>query len=352
MTTDAGTADAGAWANALPAVRAANPASAIQLPLVMVSSSLGRKLASSPTLSRRTFRPRCSIARSPGRPPPLTPHRPARPIPAKPSRSVAHEHCRCLVRRRQSRSGGTRAGPGSRPRGGGRRDRAHAGDPRAAAEPAARGAAVPHAAAALGRRRPGRALDLLRAIEEIARFDGSVGWNIFVGNSAALIAPYIPIEAARTIFGDPRGLIAWGPPNQHRADRRPGRLPGHRRMAFRLGLAAGQLDRRALPRRRAGRLAAAEPLRPADRAHPADAQGQEHADPRLEHARHARHGVGRLFDQGRVRAGGVLRHARGPDLAARPRAALCLHHPEPLCGRRRRRGAGHRPRDARGLHGR
>jgi alkylation response protein AidB-like acyl-CoA dehydrogenase len=61
-----------------------------------------------------------------------------------------------------------------------------------------------------------------RAIEEIARCDGSVGWNAFVANSSALIAPYIPIEAARTIFSDPRGLIAWGPPNQHRAIAAPG----------------------------------------------------------------------------------------------------------------------------------
>src|SRR5580698_3968407 len=30
----------------------------------------------------------------------------------------------------------------------------------------------------------------LRAVEEIASFDGSVGWNTFVGNSSALIAPY------------------------------------------------------------------------------------------------------------------------------------------------------------------
>jgi alkylation response protein AidB-like acyl-CoA dehydrogenase len=62
----------------------------------------------------------------------------------------------------------------------------------------------------------------LRAIEEIARCDGSVGWNSFVANSSALIAPFIPIEAARTIYGDPRGLIAWGPPNQHRAIAAPG----------------------------------------------------------------------------------------------------------------------------------
>jgi alkylation response protein AidB-like acyl-CoA dehydrogenase len=62
----------------------------------------------------------------------------------------------------------------------------------------------------------------MRAVEEISRFDGSVGWNTFVANSAALIAPYIPLEAARTIYGDPRGLIAWGPPNQHRAMAAPG----------------------------------------------------------------------------------------------------------------------------------
>src|SRR5271154_1791779 len=55
----------------------------------------------------------------------------------------------------------------------------------------------------------------LRAIEELSRHDGSVGWNLFVANSAAFIAPFIPLSAAQTIFGDPRGWIAWGPPNQH-----------------------------------------------------------------------------------------------------------------------------------------
>ena len=48
----------------------------------------------------------------------------------------------------------------------------------------------------------------LRAVEEIAAHDGSVGWNIFVANSSALIAPFLPPEAARAIFGDPR---AWSP---------------------------------------------------------------------------------------------------------------------------------------------
>ena len=57
----------------------------------------------------------------------------------------------------------------------------------------------------------------LHVIEEISRHDGSVGWNLFVANSAALIAPFIPLEAAREIFADPRAWVAWGPPNQHKA---------------------------------------------------------------------------------------------------------------------------------------
>ena len=62
----------------------------------------------------------------------------------------------------------------------------------------------------------------LRAIEEIARHDGSVGWNLFVANSSALIAPFIPLETAREIYSDPRAIIAWGPPNQYRATAVPG----------------------------------------------------------------------------------------------------------------------------------
>ena len=62
----------------------------------------------------------------------------------------------------------------------------------------------------------------LAAVEEIARHDGSLGWNMFVANSSALIAPFIPLEAARHIYSDPRGLISWGPPNQHKAVAAPG----------------------------------------------------------------------------------------------------------------------------------
>ena len=60
------------------------------------------------------------------------------------------------------------------------------------------------------------------AIEEIARHDGSLGWNMFVANSSALIAPFISVEAAQKIYGDLRGLISWGPPNQHKLIAAPG----------------------------------------------------------------------------------------------------------------------------------
>ncbi|MCB1738814.1 MAG: acyl-CoA dehydrogenase family protein [Gammaproteobacteria bacterium] len=52
-----------------------------------------------------------------------------------------------------------------------------------------------------------------RVLERLARHDASVAWNVFVGNSSALIAPYLEPLAARTIFSDPRAVVSWGPPN-------------------------------------------------------------------------------------------------------------------------------------------
>ncbi|MBX3503237.1 MAG: acyl-CoA dehydrogenase family protein [Alphaproteobacteria bacterium] len=57
----------------------------------------------------------------------------------------------------------------------------------------------------------------LHTIEEISRHDGSVGWNLFVANSSALIAPFLAADVARTIFSDPRTVVSWGPPNACRA---------------------------------------------------------------------------------------------------------------------------------------
>ncbi len=61
---------------------------------------------------------------------------------------------------------------------------------------------------------PGAYLDTLI---ELARHDGSVGWNIFVANSAALLAAFLPLDAAREIYARPDALMAWGPPASQQA---------------------------------------------------------------------------------------------------------------------------------------
>lgn len=55
------------------------------------------------------------------------------------------------------------------------------------------------------------------AVQEAGRHDASIAWNLFVGNSSALIAPFLDPAAARQIFADPRTVVAWGPPNASRA---------------------------------------------------------------------------------------------------------------------------------------
>ena len=59
----------------------------------------------------------------------------------------------------------------------------------------------------------------VRVLEELAGHDASVAWNLFVGNSATLIAPYLEKEAAAKIFSNPRTVVAWGPP--HEGTQRP-----------------------------------------------------------------------------------------------------------------------------------
>jgi len=52
------------------------------------------------------------------------------------------------------------------------------------------------------------------AVGELARADGSVGWCASIANSIGLFAPYLGLDAARRVFGDPRATCAWGPPNE------------------------------------------------------------------------------------------------------------------------------------------
>jgi alkylation response protein AidB-like acyl-CoA dehydrogenase len=61
-----------------------------------------------------------------------------------------------------------------------------------------------------------------QAVEAVSRQDASVGWNMFVANSSALIAPFLEPQAAREIFTNPRTIVAWGPPNACEAQSVPG----------------------------------------------------------------------------------------------------------------------------------
>jgi indole-3-acetate monooxygenase len=74
-----------------------------------------------------------------------------------------------------------------------------------------------------------------RAIEAVSRCDGSVGWNMFVANSSALIAPFLEPETARAIFTDLRTIVAWGPPNVCEAQA----VPGGYRISGRWDFASG-----------------------------------------------------------------------------------------------------------------
>jgi alkylation response protein AidB-like acyl-CoA dehydrogenase len=75
----------------------------------------------------------------------------------------------------------------------------------------------------------------IEAVGELARADGSVGWCVSIANSIGLFAPYLDLEAARTVFGDMRATCAWGPPN----DCRGIAVPGGYRVTGRWDFASG-----------------------------------------------------------------------------------------------------------------
>jgi alkylation response protein AidB-like acyl-CoA dehydrogenase len=62
----------------------------------------------------------------------------------------------------------------------------------------------------------------IEAVGELASADGSVGWCVSIANSIGLFAPYLDLDAARTVFGDKRATCAWGPPNECRGIAVPG----------------------------------------------------------------------------------------------------------------------------------
>ena len=156
----------------------------------------------------------------------------------------------------------------------------------------------------------------LRTVEEVSRHDASVGWNLFVANSSALIAPFMEPAAAHTIYDDPRALIAWGPPNAARAKAVPGgyRISGEwefasgcRQATWMGAHAQVEEPNGSLRLNAAGRPLTRTLLFPVGAGAP---------DPSLERHRPARYRLGRLFPQRSVRAGGVQRDARGARGAA------------------------------------
>jgi alkylation response protein AidB-like acyl-CoA dehydrogenase len=54
-------------------------------------------------------------------------------------------------------------------------------------------------------------------VEKIAKADASAAWCLNQGAGCSMTAAYLDAEAARDIFGRPRGILAWGPgPGQAR----------------------------------------------------------------------------------------------------------------------------------------
>jgi alkylation response protein AidB-like acyl-CoA dehydrogenase len=77
--------------------------------------------------------------------------------------------------------------------------------------------------------------DYFLAVEEVARHDASVAWNLFVANSAALIAPYLEPDTMQAMFADRDALVAWGPPGKPVAKV----VPGGYRVSGRWDFASG-----------------------------------------------------------------------------------------------------------------
>ncbi len=56
-----------------------------------------------------------------------------------------------------------------------------------------------------------QAADFVPVIEEIAKADASTAWSLNQASGCAMTAAYLEPAAAYEIFGEPRGILAWGP---------------------------------------------------------------------------------------------------------------------------------------------
>lgn len=71
-------------------------------------------------------------------------------------------------------------------------------------------------------------------IEELAKIDASAAWCLNQNSGCSMTAAYLAPEAAREIFGGPRGILAWGPgPGEARV------TPGGYRVTAKWSFASG-----------------------------------------------------------------------------------------------------------------
>lgn len=56
-------------------------------------------------------------------------------------------------------------------------------------------------------------LTFMRVVEEIAKIDASPAWNVGQNAVCAIVSAYLEPKVAQQIFGNPRTILAWGPPD-------------------------------------------------------------------------------------------------------------------------------------------
>ena len=85
----------------------------------------------------------------------------------------------------------------------------------------------------------GEEIDLVtwfRALEALGKLDASTAWCVGQINGCAATASAVSPAVARTIWGDPRAALSWGPPIKARAVEQPG---GSHRVGGEWGMASG-----------------------------------------------------------------------------------------------------------------
>ena len=54
-------------------------------------------------------------------------------------------------------------------------------------------------------------MSFVQVVEEVARYNASAAWCLGQNNGCSMTAAYLDPAVAKTIFGPPDGILAWGP---------------------------------------------------------------------------------------------------------------------------------------------